>query len=220
MVGKEVLFIRSNEIDLEAEYFESTSIGRNPVVLICHPHPQYGGNMFNNVVSAIFNNLVKNEISCLRFNFRGVGRSTGNHSNGTGELSDVNACIDFLIKDKNYQRLIICGYSYGAAIGCSAINYSDKIISYIAISFPFDFVGSKYRDLSQSNKPKLFIQGDQDTVACYERFEENYNFFNDPKRKIIIKGADHFYWSYEERVANEVLKFYDDVIQEITNLIE
>lgn len=208
MVEKELIFIRNNEIELEAEYFQSKDNQKHPVVIICHPHPQYGGNMHNNVVSGIYNNLIKNTISCLRFNFRGVGRSSGNHSDGTGELSDVKACIDFLIKDKNYESIIICGYSYGAAIGCSVINYSDKIIGYIAISFPFDFMGSKYKDLSQSSKPKLFIQGNQDTVAFYEKFEENYNFYHDPKRKKIINGADHFYWNYEQQVADEVLKYY------------
>jgi alpha/beta superfamily hydrolase len=209
MVEKEKLFITNNKIRLETEYFRSQININNPVVLICHPHPQYGGNMYNNVVSGIFNKLIENNISCLRFNFRGVGKSTGNHSDGTGELNDVKVCIDFLINEKNHEEIVICGYSYGAAIGCSAINYSDKIISYISISFPWDFVDSKFKKLSQSEKPKLFIQGDQDTVARYEMFEENYNFYVKPKYKMIITGADHFYWGFEEQISNEVLRFYD-----------
>ncbi len=212
MVEKEKLFITNNEIKLEAEYFLSQNDIINPVVLICHPHPQYGGNMYNNVVSGVFNKLIEHSISCLRFNFRGVGRSFGNHSDGTGELDDVKACIDFLINEKNHEKIVICGYSYGAAIGCSAINYSDKVISYISISFPWDFVGSKYKTQSQSNKPKLFIQGDQDTVARYETFEKNYNFYIKPKIKKIIAGADHFYWGFEEQIANEVLRFYNSFI--------
>ena len=187
MVGKELLFIKNNEIELEAEYFHSKNKSNIPVVLICHPHPQYGGNMYNNVVSGVFNKLTNNDISCLRFNFRGVGKSTGNHSGGSGELSDVKACIDFLINKKNYERIMICGYSYGAAIGCSAINYSEKIIGYLSISFPWDFMGKKYRELSQSNKPKLFIQGNRDTIAVYERFEEYFNSYLDPKISIIIE---------------------------------
>jgi len=212
MVGKELLFIKNNEIELEAEYFLSTSNTKNPVVLICHPHPQYGGNMYNNVVSGVFNKLINNNISCLRFNFRGVGKSNGNHSGGSGELSDIKACIDFLINQKKHERIVICGYSYGAAIGCSAINYSDRIIGYISISFPWDFMGSKYRELSQSNKPKLFIQGNQDTVALYERFEENLTYYFDPKISMIIDGADHFYWGYEEQVNNEVIHFYESLV--------
>ena len=212
MVEKEILFIKNNELKLEAEYYQSKTNKKIPVVLICHPHPQYGGNMYNNVVSGVFNKLVSNDISCLRFNFRGVGKSNGTDSDGTGELADVKACIDFLINEKNHEKLIICGYSYGAAIGCSAINYSDKVISYISLSFPWDFLDSKYKKFSQTDKPKLFIQGNHDSIARYESFEENFDYYKKPKIRKIIDGADHFYWGFEEQIANEILKFYDSLI--------
>ncbi len=211
MVEKELLSIGNDEIKLEAEYFQSNKNKENSVVLICHPHPEYGGNMYNNVVSGVFNKLIESNISCLRFNFRGVGRSTGNHSEGSGELSDVIACINFLINEKKHESIIICGYSYGAAIGCSAINHSNKVIGYISISFPWDFMGKKFKKLSQSIKPKLFIQGNRDTTALYENFETHYSLYHDPKKKKIIDGADHFYRGYEEEVALEVLKFYNSM---------
>ena len=201
------IFISNNDVTLEAELFQSKLGTENVLVLICHPHPQYGGNMFNNVVSGVFNKLVRNKVSCMRFNFRGVGRSTGTHSNGTGELSDVHACIDFVINERKFEKIFLCGYSYGAAIGCSAVGYSDKIVGYISISFPWDFMGSKYKELSQTYKPKLFIQGDKDTVANHGNFQENFDYYLDPKNKKIIEGADHFYGNYEEQVANAVLEF-------------
>ncbi len=201
------IFISNNDVTLEAELFLSKLDTENVFILICHPHPQYGGNMFNNVVTGVFNKLVKNKISCMRFNFRGVGRSTGSHSNGTGELSDVHACIDFVINERKFEKIFLCGYSYGAAIGCSAVGYSDKIVGYISISFPWDFMGSKYKELSQSSKPKLFIQGDKDTVAHYGNFQKNFDYYLDPKKKKIVEGADHFYGNYEEQVADIVLEF-------------
>ena len=98
-----------------------------------------------------------------------------------------------------------------AAIGCAAINYSEKIIGYISISYPWDFLDIKYKELSQSNKPKLFIQGNQDSIAHYEKFEENFDYYLEPKMSKIIVGADHFYWGYEEQVAKEVLEFYKKI---------
>ncbi|GAH55932.1 unnamed protein product [marine sediment metagenome] len=80
--------------------------------------------MYNNVVSGVFNKFTQNGISCLRFNFRGVGKSSGKHTDGTGELNDAKTCIDFLLNEKHFEKIIICGYSYGAAIGCSVVNYS------------------------------------------------------------------------------------------------
>lgn len=211
MVEIEKIFISNNEVKLEAELFHSKSQTNNGFVLICHPHPQYGGNMFNNVVSGVFNKLIQNNISCLRFNFRGVGRSTGSYSNGIGELSDVHACIDFLITDIKCEIIFLCGYSYGAAIGCSAVEYSDKIAGYISISFPWSFMGSEQKQMSQSRKPKLFIQGTEDTVAHYNDFQVNYDYYLEPKQKLIIDNADHFYWGYEEQVAEAVLNFLSNL---------
>ena len=202
----ENFFISHDDVNLEAEYYQSTS-DNNLAIIICHPHPQFGGNFRNNVVSSIFQKLIKSDISSLRFNFRGVGRSTGSHSGGKGELSDVKACIDFLINDKHVEMILICGYSYGAAIGCSAVSHSEKVIGYVAISFPWDFMGPKYKKMSQTQKPKLFIQGDRDDVAHYANFKTHYDAYENPKEFIIIKGADHFYWGYEEQVAGFVHEF-------------
>ena len=164
--------------------------------------------MHNNVVSGIYKALIRENISCLRFNFRAVGRSTGNHTEGSGEASDVRACVDFLLSIKKTKKVLLCGYSYGAAIGCSQVNYSDSIVGFCAISFPFDFMGVEYKKLSQSEKPKLFIQGNRDNIAMYDKFDSHFNFFYDPKLSVIMNGADHFYGGYESKIADEVVKFY------------
>ena len=190
MVEIKKLFISNNDIKLEAEFFRSNS-HQTIAVLLLHPHPMYGGNMYNNVVSGVFNKFIINNVSTLIFNFRAVGNSSGNHSNGEGELSDVKACIDFLISQKKFDELLIVGYSYGAAIGCSAINYSNCIIGYIAIAFPWDFMGAKYKEFSQSTKPKLFIQGDRDNVARYDKYLSHFKYYHDPKDYVISQGADH-----------------------------
>ena len=210
MIDMEKLFIDNEDIKLEAEYFES-STDQTSAVLVAHPHPQYGGNMYNNVVSAVFNIFMSNDVSCLRFNFRAVGNSTGTHSSGRGELSDVKACIDYLINNKNVEKVFICGYSYGAAIGCSTVNHSEKVIGYASISFPWDFIGPRYKKLSQANKPKLFIQGDRDDIANFNNFQEHYASYSDPKESMIIKGADHFYGGYERQAAEEVFRFYKSI---------
>jgi alpha/beta superfamily hydrolase len=213
MCGTEKIFVNSNDIKLEAELFLSNSENFSMVTLICHPHPQYGGNMCNNVVSAIFNTFIQNSVSCLRFNFRGVGNSTGKHTNGKGELSDTKACIDFLVNEYNFEKIIIYGYSYGAAIGCSTVNYSKNIIAYCAISFPWDYMGQEYKNLSQSKKYKFFIQGNRDTLAMYENFKNHYEMYLEPKRYKIINGADHFYVGFEHEVAKEAYEFYQLLVE-------
>ena len=206
------LLILSNTIKLEVEYFLPEIDTNRTCLLICHPHPQFGGDMYNNVVSSIFNNVINHNLGTFRFNFRGVGKSTGSHSNGQGELSDVKGCIDFLTNNLKINSILICGYSYGAAIGCSAVNYSKNVIGFIAISFPWDFMGLEYKLNTQTNKPKLFIQGNKDELAHYDRFLKHYEDYDIPKKFEIINGADHFYWGYEEQVANLVYRFYSSLL--------
>ncbi|TFF84385.1 MAG: alpha/beta fold hydrolase [Promethearchaeota archaeon] len=205
------LLIPNNDVQLEAEYFPAKNGTIRPCTLICHPHPQFGGDMYNNVVSYVFKTLIDHNLATLRFNFRGVGKSTGSHTGGQGEISDVIACIDFLISNLNIDSILICGYSYGAAIGCSAINYSKKLKGFVAISFPWDFMGNKYKKNSQTNKPKLFIQGNKDNIAHYSKFLEHYDDYDNPKEYKIIDGADHFYWGHEKQVAELVYQFYTNL---------
>ncbi|MFX1275236.1 MAG: alpha/beta hydrolase [Promethearchaeota archaeon] len=207
MVKIENYIITNYDIELESEFYESTS-EKDSAIILCHPDPRMGGNFYNNVISGIFEKSINQDISCLRFNFRGVGRSTGNLSNGSGEHSDVKACIDYLIEKLGVDKIFLCGYSFGAAIGCSTINYSDKIIGFAAISLPFDLYNRKYEDLSQTEKPKLFIQGDRDSFIPLSNFEKHYASYQDPKSFKVIDGADHLYWSYEGLIANEVINFF------------
>jgi len=41
MHGIDKIFIETNEIRLEAEFFQLSTNTSHSVVLICHPHPQF-----------------------------------------------------------------------------------------------------------------------------------------------------------------------------------
>ncbi|TXT59080.1 MAG: Alpha/beta hydrolase family protein [Promethearchaeota archaeon] len=200
-------FVSDEYVKLEAELYQSPK-KQSPAVLVLHPHPDFGGTMHNNVVSAIFKKLINEDITCLRFNFSGVGNSRSIKSRKDDRISEVQSCIDFLLDKNDIDRILICGYSYGAAVGCSVVNYSKKILGFIAISFPFDLMGKKYRKLSQTHKPKYFIQGNRDSVAISQNFKTHYEEYDDPKEFVIINGADHFYRGYEDKIAHTVISFY------------
>ncbi len=70
--------------------------GPFPAVIVCHPHPLYGGSMDNNVVNSISETLVQASLVSLKFNFRGVGGSQGEFGQGIGEQEYVEAAISFL----------------------------------------------------------------------------------------------------------------------------
>src|SRR5262245_27821409 len=92
--------------------------GQTPGIAICHPHPLRGGDMLNNVVTALAEDFAAVGFTVLRFNFRGVGRSTGQYAEGIGEQEDAKAALTWLSKQPGIdaQRLFLAGYSFGARV--------------------------------------------------------------------------------------------------------
>jgi alpha/beta superfamily hydrolase len=95
-------------------------------VVVCHPHPQYGGNRFNNVVAELFGALPTAGFETLRFDFR------SEHGGGVAERLDVVAALDEL-KRAGRAPLFVAGYSFGAAV---ALATPDERIAAIAAIAP------------------------------------------------------------------------------------
>lgn len=100
---------------LEAELVEPEA-APTFVATVAHPHPLYGGDMDNHVVTAAATAAVELGGAALRFNFRGTGRSEGRHDAGRGETGDLAACEQEL--GRRFPRLprVGIGYSFGAVV--------------------------------------------------------------------------------------------------------
>ncbi len=93
-------------------------------VVICHPHPLYGGSMWNNVVDALETGFFQAGFSTLKFDFRGVGASTGRYDEGAGEMRDAAAACRYLEEHTGGgERLVLAGYSFGAWVAARAGIY-------------------------------------------------------------------------------------------------
>src|SRR6185437_5650622 len=106
----------SGALTLEGLFAQSDGLKPVRGAVVCHPHPLYGGSMYNNVVDAVLAAMWKKEWATLRFNFRGVGESEGEHGGGAGEADDAAAAIDFLAGQSGVQRAgaVLAGYSFGS----------------------------------------------------------------------------------------------------------
>ena len=113
----------SDGVILEAERATPAGASRASVVL-CHPHPQYGGTMRSIVIGALFDALPADGFTVLRFNFRGVERSTGAHDDGEGELLDVQAAVDAAADDRapTDEPLVLAGWSFGADMTLATVD--------------------------------------------------------------------------------------------------
>jgi alpha/beta superfamily hydrolase len=136
----------------------------------------------------------------LRFNFRGTGLSQGEHDHGRGEVDDVRAALDWL--DHEYHLpLIFAGFSFGAAIGLRAACPDARVRALIAAGTPVAPVAADveeprvytYEFLADCAKPKLFVSGARDQFGPKAKLETLVTSLPEPKKLIVIEGADHFF---------------------------
>lgn len=159
--------------------------------ILCHPHPQYGGTMHNKVVYRAAQALRERGFVTLRFNFRGVGRSTGTYDFGVGEQDDVRAAIDFMAGRYKKACLWLVGYSFGAWVGLTVASGDERIAALVGIGLPVET--NDFQFLTLCRKPKFFIQGTNDEFGSVEHLNALLLTLPEPKEVIYIEGADHFF---------------------------
>jgi alpha/beta superfamily hydrolase len=193
----------SGGLMLEGELAAAAHATRAAV--ICHPHPQYGGDMDNPVVRAVETGLRQTRCATLRFNFRGVGSSTGAYDGGRGEVDDARAAVDCLIDRSGITAVTLAGYSFGAMVALRAGADLSSVDRLIAVAPPLEFVGLDF--LGRCSKPKLFLAGDHDQYCRVASLAEQLAAVAEPKAQRLLAGADHFFRGHEEAVAAAIRSF-------------
>jgi alpha/beta superfamily hydrolase len=177
--------------------------------IVCHPHPLFGGTMHSKVVFRIARAFQDAGFAVLRFNFRGTGRSEGEHDNGLGEQDDLRAAIAFIEERYPGVEVWLAGFSFGSAMMLRAAACDDRVRALVAAGVPvsrYDFTG-----IAQCHKPKLFVQGSLDEFGSPEDLEGLFAVLDEPKQLKIIQGADHFF----ERNLPELAAAVSDFIASI-----
>ncbi|MCX6011568.1 MAG: alpha/beta fold hydrolase [Chloroflexi bacterium] len=196
------------DISLEAAWHFPEADAPWPAVVVCHPHPLYGGNMSSNVVFAICQALAERAIAALRFNFRGVGQSQGEFGEGLAEQEDIRAALDFVLarEDIDRERIGLAGYSFGGGVSLP-VAVKDERVKMLALVSPALAEGG-WEELERYAKPKLVIAGENDFVIPREKFLKLAGDM--PAQYQVIAGADHFWGGYEEEVAEKVSRFFGE----------
>ena len=195
------IFIPGPAGRLEGIYYKSKKKGA-PIVLILHPHPQFGGTMNNKIVLTIFKAFAMNNFSVLRFNFRGVGLSDSIFDNGQGELSDAAAALDWIEKENiDNSQCWISGFSFGSLISAQLLMRRPEINRFILLSpqpnvYDFSF-------LSPCPTSGLVIYGEKDELVSKEYIDlfdkriKNQKGISVPFKKI---NANHFFSNKENEL--------------------
>ncbi len=187
--------------------------GRSPGVVVCHPHPLYGGSMDNNVVQAVAAALVGRKMAAFTFNFRGVGGSQGRFDNGRGEQDDIRAAVGWLFAqpDVDGERLGLAGYSFGASVALPFARGDTRVKAVALVSLPLmdgTQVEQAEEILSTLTIPKLLLCGDEDFVVPPAALERVSRKAMEPKEVRVVPGADHFWWGNEGTMAETVADFF------------
>lgn len=161
------------------------------VALVCHPHPLHGGTMNNNVVYRTAKVLVSHGVATLRFNFRGVGTSTGTHAEGVGELDDVAAALAFMLARHPGLPVWIAGVSFGARVGMAFGVQDARVGRLLGIGlvprlFDFSF-------LATSPKPKALVHGENDELGDLASVSAIADGMAEPKKLTVVPGANHLF---------------------------
>jgi len=187
------LFIPATHGRLEAIYRPKSNQAER-VALVLHPHPLHGGTMHNKVVFRAAKALNECGFETLRFNFRGVGQSTGEFDEGRGECGDTQVALNYLLDSQpNAREVVVAGFSFGSIVGLRVGCSDERVDRLIAIGAParmgsLDFLG-------RCAKPKLFVHGTEDDVAPLAPLEEFLATLPTDSRLRIerIAGAGHFF---------------------------
>lgn len=190
MYPKGNLFIPASHGQLEAILKEPAGEPRG-VGLVCHPHPLGGGTMHNKVVFRAAAGLVDAGLTTLRFNFRGVGASTGEHDEIDGGVEDVKDAIAYMASEYPGQDMTLAGFSFGSRTGMAVGTSDYRVKRLISVGTPVE----KYRDyefLYDVKKPILFVHGDKDEFCSVESLRSVTDHI--PHAEVVIfENCGHFF---------------------------
>lgn len=184
-------------------------------IIFCCPHPIYSGTMDMDLISIIMSPFIEAGYPTIRFNYRGKGNSDGQYGRGIGERMDVRSVCNYYLSLPNVPpKILLMGYSFGAAIGSSIVSEFQNIIGYVAISYPFP-INPIYIQNASVKKPKLFLWGDADKVISITALEAAFKELKGPKYKKIYPDARHSWIKFEEKLASYIFSWVQNIFKKM-----
>jgi len=192
-------------VTLEAELAFPDGPPRCGLVL-CHPHPQYGGTMRSIVISALFDALPPRGVACLRFNFRGVEGSEGEHDFGNLERVDAETAVGALRERlAPGTPLILTGWSFGADMALSVRDA--RVDAWMAIAPPVVVVHD-IDGLAADARPKLLALAQHDEYRDPAEVTELAERWANTDVH-VVGGASHFFVGRTDRLVELASGYVD-----------
>ena len=192
---------------LEAELKEPDQVPRGAAV-VCHPHPVYGGTMHTKAVYRAAQGLGEAGLVALRFNFRGVGVSTGSYDDGIGEQDDLREALDWLEARYPELPLVVGGHSFGSHVGLTFGAGDPRVVALFGLGLPVDRNEYDFTFLGETDKPVLVVQGEHDEFGSGARAAEVLGPLGPHITLVRIAGSDHFFSDRLDELRETVRGYY------------
>lgn len=162
-------------------------------LVMCHPHPLYGGDMDNPVVIRAVEVAQAAGLATLRFNFRGAGTSEGTHDRGAGERDDVRAALTALAKLVPAGRpCALAGYSFGAWVSAQ-VAMADPPFPITALALVAPPLGMLDWGFARPVPHTLLVAGSRDSYCPLDALRQLAERLPAAER-VVVDGADHFFF--------------------------
>ncbi|MBI2827872.1 MAG: alpha/beta fold hydrolase [Acidobacteria bacterium] len=177
-------------------------------VVFAHPLPTEGGTMHTKVVFQSAKALAQIGCVVLRFNFRGVGLSSGEWDNGRGELDDFRAAVAFVAAEYPDLEMWAAGFSFGSYVATTVGANEDRVCALIAIAPPVHKY--EFASVKMSPKPKFIIHGERDELISLKRVRHFYAQLQEPKELVEIDRANHLFDGQASEVGDALVDLLED----------
>lgn len=198
--------VTADGVTLEARW-DVHDEGLHSAAVLCHPHPRHAGTMDAPLLAAVARYLAEHGFAVLRFNFRGVGASTGSWGGGTAEIDDVAAAVAAAREAHPELPLGVAGWSFGAVASLRWQARTKSTAPWVGIAPPVRLsVGGDPLDLPDPDTlapaRRLFLVGDRDQFTAPEVLGAYVAAVQGHIE--ILTGSDHFFHFRERSVARLV----------------
>ncbi len=181
------------------------------VAVLSHPHPLYGGDMWNPLVDHLFRALPASGIATLRYNFRGTGRSGGSHDEGKAEQLDAAAAFDAAVRVAAERSsaagappVVSVGWSFGGDVSLAAGH--DRLSAWIGIAAPLRIVDPASMGAAADPRPKLLLVPEHDQFRSPADAAEITEGWANTELD-VISGGDHFLMGHARVVGEKIAAF-------------
>ncbi|WP_426210476.1 alpha/beta hydrolase [Massilia sp. TWP1-3-3] len=175
------------------------------VALVAHPHPLYGGTMDNKVAVTLARTFVSLGYAAARFNFRGVGASSGVHDEGLGETDDMLIMFEHMQQKFPSLPIALSGFSFGTFVQA---RLQQRLAAEGRPAERLVLVGTAAGKWPVPDVPAdtILIHGEVDDTITLTQVLDWARPQDIPV--IVIPGADHFFHRKLGHIKNLVIQLW------------